>query len=276
MFSQKNIFKTIHSFELGAKYTELDAHSRENVNESHIHNECEIYVNLSGDVSFAVENSIYPITPGSIIITRPFEYHHCVYHSNKLHKHFWILFSAEGNEYLFDKFYNRKTGEGNLLILEKDKTDELISICKKLTSESCSELEKYFDFFKLIMLINDATAPEKTVSWYPDIIVNAMSYINDNLQYPISVGEISKEVNVSVNTLERYFMRYLNVSPTAYIRKMRLSNAAKLLYEGCTVTEASEKSGFPNCSAFISQFRKIYGQTPYAYKKLFAGSLDKI
>lgn len=119
----------------------------------------------------------------------------------------------------------------------------------------------------MIMLINGAAEPEKTVSHYPDIIVNAMSYINGNLPYPISVGEISKEVNVSVNTLERYFMRYLNVSPTSYIRKKRLSNAAKLLSEGYSVTEASEKSGFSNCSAFISQFRKIYGQTPYAYKK---------
>lgn len=267
MLSQKNIFKAIHPFEVSATYTELDAYSRDNVFESHIHNECEIYINLSGDVSFAVENSIYPITPGSIIITRPFEYHHCVYHSNKLHKHFWILFSAEGNEYLFDKFYNRKSGEGNLLILEKEKTEELISICEKLTSGSCSELEKYFDFFKLIMLINGAATPEKTVFWYPDVIVNAMSYINGNLPYPISIGEISKEVNVSVNTLERYFMRYLNVSPTAYIRKKRLSNAAKLLSEGCSVTEAAEKSGFPSCSAFICLFRKIYGQTPYAYKK---------
>lgn len=146
MFYQKNTFKAIQPFELNSKYTELDAHSRENVFKSHIHNEYEIYINLSGDVSFAVENSIYPITPGSIIITRPFEYHHCVYHSNKLHKHFWILFSAEGNEYLFDKFYNRKLGENNLLILEKDKTDNLISVCEKLTSESCSELEKHCNF----------------------------------------------------------------------------------------------------------------------------------
>lgn len=146
MIFQKNIFKAIQSFEVKSTYCELDAHSRKNAFESHIHNECEIYINLSGDVSFVVENSCYLITPGSIIITRPFEYHHCVYHSNKLHKHFWMLFSAAGNEYLFDKFYNRKAGEGNLLMLEKDKTEELISICEKLTFETGSELEKYLVF----------------------------------------------------------------------------------------------------------------------------------
>ena len=61
-------------------------------------------------------------------------------------------------------------------------------------------------------------------------------------------------------------MRFLNVSPTAYIKKQRLSNAARLLSEGYSVTEASKKSGFPNCSG-LSLFRKTYGQTPYAYKK---------
>ncbi len=267
MLSQKNIFNAIQPFEVSATYVEMDANSSKNVFESHIHNECEIYINLSGDVSFAVENSIYPISPGSIIITRPFEYHHCVYHSNKLHKHFCIFFSANGNEYLFNKFYNRKVGEGNLLMLEKEKTEELISACEKLTSKSGSELEKYINFFRLILLIDNATATEKPTSCYPDIIINAMLYINSNLPYSISVGEISKKVNVSVNTLERYFMQYLNVSPTAYIQKRRLSNAAKLLSEGYSVTEASEKSGFPSCSAFISLFRKAYGQTPHTYKK---------
>lgn len=269
MCPQKLFFKEIRPFEVKSSYVEIDSNSPENVFDSHIHNECEIYINLSGDVSFVVENNIYPITPGSIIITRPFEYHHCIYHSNKLHKHFWFLFSATNNEYLFDKFFNRKTGENNLLILEKDKTQQLISACEKMTDGAQSEFGKYFNFFQIINLINDATVPDRPVTLYPDIVVTAMAYINDNLSYPISVGEISKKVNVSVNTLERYFMQFLNVSPTAYIKKMRLSNAARLLSDGYSVTEASENSGFSNCSAFISLFRKTYGQTPYAYKKTF-------
>lgn len=267
MPSQKKKFKAIQPFEIRATYMELDSRSGENVFESHIHNECEIYINLSGDVSFAVENTIYPITPGSIIITRPFEYHHCVYHNNKLHKHFWILISATENEYLFNKFYNRIPGEGNLLILGKEKTKELIAVCERLTAKTASEFESYFDFFKLISLINDASPLEKPSLLYPDVIVNAMTYINDTLSDSMSVGEIAKKVNVSINTLERYFMKFLNVSPRAYIQKKRLSNAARLLSEGYSVTEASEESGFANCSAFISLFRKTYGLTPYAYKK---------
>lgn len=267
MLSHKNIFQAVHPFTVEASYIELDSHSPENVFDAHIHNECEIYINISGDVSFVVENSIYPITPGSIIITRPFEYHHCVYHSDKLHKHFWILFSTAGNEYLFDKFFNRKAGEHNHLILDKDNTEELLTLCKKMANGIDSEFEKYCGFFKIMNLIHDADTPDRTVPSYPDIITNAIAYINDNLSYPIRVDELSQAVNVSVNTLERYFMRFLHVSPTAYIKKRRLAYAAKLLSEGYSVTEASENSGFSSCSGFISLFRKTYGQTPYTYKK---------
>ena len=95
-------------FQLSVKYIDYVPEKPEDYPVSHVHSQCEVYINLSGDVSFVVENSIYPISPGSVIITRPFEYHHCIYHKNVEHKHFWILFSSDGNEPLLDLFYNRQ------------------------------------------------------------------------------------------------------------------------------------------------------------------------
>ena len=40
---------------------------------AHIHSFCEVYLNLSGDVSFVVEDSVYPVGRGDIIITKPNE-----------------------------------------------------------------------------------------------------------------------------------------------------------------------------------------------------------
>lgn len=90
-------------------YLELNSASSANVHNHHIHDECDIYINLSGDVSFAVENSLYPLLPGNIIITHPHEYHHCIYHSEKLHKHFWTLFQTSNNKELFDIFLTENT-----------------------------------------------------------------------------------------------------------------------------------------------------------------------
>lgn len=267
---KKEFFGGIKPFEMTATYIEIDSRSPLNVYDDHIHNECEIYINLSGDVSFAVENSVYPVMPGGIIITRPLEYHHCIYHTNKLHKHFWILFSAAGNERLFDIFYKRELGKNNLLMLPADKTEELFSLCHNLTDGCEEETEKYHRFFKLINLLNSANAVNAPDNSVGDSIIKAINCINNNLSRNISVTEIARECNVSVNTLERRFLRELNISPSAYIRKKRLANAAKLLSEGHSVTEAAEMSGFADCSNFILLFKKAYQITPLQYKK--AGS----
>lgn len=81
-------FPAISPFSMQIAYVDIDSHSSLNQFEHHIHPECEIYLNLSGDVSFMVEDRIYPITAGSVIITRPHEYHHCIYHSDKRHRHY--------------------------------------------------------------------------------------------------------------------------------------------------------------------------------------------
>lgn len=265
------MFDGIKPFEMTATYLEIDARSPLNVYDDHIHNECEIYINVSGDVSFAVENSVYPVMPGGIIITRPLEYHHCIYHTNKLHKHFWILFSAAGNERLFDIFYKRVLGKNNLLMLPADKTKELFSLGHRLTDGYDDEAESYYHFFKLIHLLNSATAVNASDDSGSDSIIKAINCINNNLSRNISVTEIARECNVSVNTLERRFLRELNISPSAYVKKKRLANAAKLLSEGYSVTEAAELSGFADCSNFILLFKKAYQTTPLKYKKQIQG-----
>ena len=86
---QKFTMEKMSEIDFQISYAEIDAESPFNTNETHIHKECEIYVNLSGDVFFEVENHIYPVSRGSVIITRPYEYHHCVYRTNELHAHYW-------------------------------------------------------------------------------------------------------------------------------------------------------------------------------------------
>lgn len=260
-------FESVKPFDFSATYIELYADSSENVNYSHIHDECEIYVNISGDVSFIVENNIYPINPGDIIITRPYEYHHCVYHSNKLHRHFWILFSSSGNEYLLDAFFNRKSGSANHLSLSPDDAEEFISICYKMTEEEPLQSRKYYNFFKLINILQNANIVNDTDANYPADTTYAINYINSHFRNAISVVEIAKGANVSINTLERHFKKTLNITLSEYIRKKRLANAVNLLSSGSTVTEASAQSGFSDYSNFIALFKNTYGITPLKYKK---------
>lgn len=266
METRERCFHEFVGGRLNVTYTELDSSSAQNVFHSHAHDECEIYVNISGDVSFVVENRIYPIVPGSIVITRPGEYHHCVYHSDALHRHFWILFSSDGMNGLFPRFYRREAGENNLLILSGARFKELTDLCHELCEQSFSPDEELYRFFKLIHLINGAEISEARSYDGVPVMERALKFIGENMLEPITVGEIAAAAYVSISTLERYFEKNLRLSPSEYLKRRRLSHAADLLKSGESVTYACHQSGFADCSKFIQLFRKHYGVTPLKWK----------
>ncbi|MBQ9071103.1 MAG: helix-turn-helix transcriptional regulator [Clostridia bacterium] len=259
------------NFTVNATYSEITRAHPENVNNAHIHPECEIYVNLSGNVSFIVEGRIYPIVPGSVIISKPYEYHHCVYHSDEVHKHFWILLSlpaTESGRKLFSKFLDRVPGENNLLCFEKSAEKEFFSLCSALSNKSLTVCEKYALTFRLLMMIEGANTVDKPQKSYPQELDTALKYIDKNFKSSsLSLDEIADYSGVSINTLERYFKKFITISPSSYIKKKRLAAAAELLFQQKSVSEASDFSGFSDYSHFISIFKKHFGMTPLQYKK---------
>ena len=258
--------------QINIKYVDMRPGREDKSNDSHVHPECEIYINLSGDVSFMVEKRIYPISRGNIVITRPYEYHHCIYHSDEEHRHFWILFSLPNGENpegsLFSKFFDRSAGMNNLLSLNKDDEGELISLCHKLTDGSMSQAEKYLGFYRLINFIEKASVISEKKPEYPAEIDTALNFINKSFKNSaITVADVAECAGVSVNTLERHFRSNLSISPSSYMKKKRLAHAAELLFRGKNVSEACEESGFSDYSHFIALFKASYGVTPLKYKK---------
>ena len=254
MISNNYSFERIEPFKMKIEYSEYTPDKIIEGLEQHIHDECEIYVNLSGDVSFMVEDNIYSIQPGSVVITKPYEYHHCIYNSNNPHCHFWILFSGKGNEGLFDLFFNREQGKGNLLNFNAKEREELFEICHNLCQEEKDCSIQYANFFRLISFLktksNNLVEPIKN----PENISAALQYINAHFAEKISVSSVAKALYVSVNTLERWFEKSLKTTPSNYIKNKRLGCAVKLLSSGESVTDASLKSGFSDCSSFITLF----------------------
>lgn len=164
-----------------------------------------------------VEEKIYPIRPGDAILTRPYEYHHCIYHSDAPHEHFWILFSAEGNEALFPLFFCRERGEGNRIVLPREEQTRMFGHCRALLAGEGGLLARYQHFFALLSLLRTGTAAEEESAQVPEELRRVLEYINVNYAGPIAVGALAEMAFVSRNTLERRFQQYLGVSPYAYI-----------------------------------------------------------
>lgn len=262
-------YKNISEFSMTVRYVESDPSQPETQLQSHIHNACEILVHISGDITFNVENNLYPVMPGNIIITRPYEYHHCIYRSGAQHKHFCIFLEADNNEFLYDLFYNRAAGEKNLLILSQEDSEKLITLCHVIMNTPQSSFTEYARFFKLMQYLRKAEVPDTVQHTHADVIL-ALTLINAHLAEKITVDLLARQANVSINTLERHFHEMLHMTPSEYLRQKRLAKAMEYLAFSNTVSEVSELCGFADTSAFIQQFRRATGMTPFQYKKKFS------
>ncbi len=265
--SNKISVSSIGEFDISVRYCEDLPYKISEGLFQHIHEECEIYVNIDGDVSFMVEDTIYPISPGSVVITRPYEYHHCIYNSQKPHKHFWILFTSGGNEQYLDMFFNRDFGKGNLFNFQGQDFEKIFELCQKLSVQKDNSLKIISTFFELLSCLKTAETTNVSNRKMSDELRQALKFIGEHYTEKITVEEVAKAAHISVITLERRFEKTLRTKPYSYIRQKRLALALKLLSEGQNVTDTCLKCGFSDCSSFISLFKKHYGVTPFKYKQ---------
>lgn len=253
-------------------YVDDDTGVTMNHDQTHIHEECEIYINLSGDVSFEVENRIYPIATGSVIITRPYEYHHCICHSNRRHEHYWITFSAGQNEDHLQMFFGREKGRDNLILLSPPQLERLCAVLDVLLEQDAGLLTRRIACLQLFQLLQEgqrgASASEPV--YLPADVTQALQFMDAHLSDALDMSALCRACNVSQNTLQRHFRQALGVTPGVMLRKKRLIASLEQLRNGESVTEAALKSGFSDYSGYIQLFHRQFGLTPLQYKKKFA------
>ena len=195
----------------------------------HIHDYYEFYVNLSGDVSFLVEDSLYPIKRGDIIIPSPNELHRCVYHSDCVHEHFciWmrdIPFSS--------KFLKEEIEKNKLVVLQKEEKENLINHCfslyKSYTDNDRLQFQAIASFFEILNLI---CTHRKNVTYMRELPQNfskIIDYITCNYLDPAcSTATICQLFYISRSTLCRHFQHYFQTTPSDYIESKRFSEAKK-------------------------------------------------
>lgn len=242
------------------------------VESAHIHNCYELYLNLSGDVSFLVEQTLYPITRGDIIITMPNELHHCVYNSDCEHRNYCLWFDVEDNDSeLLSLFVNRKRGQQNLICLNETNktvaTAYLQTIYENRQKNELTSVSTLAAFYSLMDLLNQSAFEHSNALQLPSLFKDILNYIDCNLHERCTMDEICSRFYISRTTLYRMFKQHLNLTPSKYIEDKRFARAKILLEEKKELREICIKCGFNDYSYFITTFKKKFGITPYQYVK---------
>jgi len=97
----------------------------------------------------------------------------------------------------------------------------------------------------------------------------AESWIDQHLARPLQVAEIAEAAHLGERSLQRLFRRELGCAVMDYVTRRRLERAAEALREsGRPVAEIAAACGFPNAAWFAQRFRREYGRTPRAWRRL--------
>ena len=235
---------------------------------SHIHDRYEIYVHVSGDVSFLVNNKLYPVKRGDVIVTGPGDVHVCVINQPCAHDHFclWIRESGDGvlhRDALGENFHGRYS-------FSPDVGETVLQLLYQMEAGIAEGFDlavaaHMLQLFLILSQKREAAAPATKL--VPDEMQEIIDYINENYLHIGSIRELASRFGISTATLNRWFRRYLQISPNELVKVNRIAYAKRLLDMGATVTESCMRSGFSDSSYFISVFKKKFGVTPLRYQQ---------
>ena len=233
--------------------------------ELHTHSEIELYIGIEGDVSFLVNNKIYPVMSGDVIISRPEEYHHCICHSEKQRKFFCVWLECEQNSFI-ESFFKEKV-TGNLVSPDETQKKELLELCFRLLEDDIDSQEKYFCFFSIFNILKSAQSATTDFQKIPEDLIMALEYIDKHISENMQISDIAKTLYISESTIERRFKEYLKIKPQEFIKKRKMVIASEMLKNGETVLSTGLAVGYSDNSYFIKLFKEFYGMTPHKYKK---------
>ncbi|MCC4856445.1 AraC family transcriptional regulator [Vibrio lentus] len=116
--------------------------------------------------------------------------------------------------------------------------------------------------------LNESIDEVTTSKGFDAKIEDIISYIEINLEQPLSLESIASKFSMSISNLQRRFKQSYNLTINGYIRYRRLDIARQHLERGLvSITEAAYEAGYQHPSNFTSAFKKAFGVPPHALVK---------
>lgn len=108
-----------------------------------------------------------------------------------------------------------------------------------------------------------------------DIAKRVEKIITADLRQHHPAWEMAEQFSISETSLKNYFRGVYGQNISAYLKEMRMNQAAHMLVEGSSsVSEIAESVGYLNQSKFAAAFKGYFNMAPLEYRR--AKNLEKI
>lgn len=244
----------------------------DNMIKSHYHNYYELYFLEEGERHHMLQDDMYTMHPGELILFSPYILHRSYGDENVPFRRLILYFHRDEIDSL--ELQNMLDNGNGLYHLEPRTRQVLHSMLETLLYEqnNTSEFKNHYCHTVLNMLLFFIVLqlrrqnPSKKEDY--DRMSQVISYIHDHYQEDITLERLSRHFYISPYYLCREFKRHTDSTVIQYINITRIMNAQRKFMEtNKNITEICSESGFSNLTHFNRVFKSVTGMTPSGYKK---------
>jgi len=102
----------------------------------------------------------------------------------------------------------------------------------------------------------------------PPAVARVRDLLHEQMDGNIGLDELADMAGIDRFRLTRQFQRTFGTSPHAYVVRLRLRAARRLLAIGRTPAQVAAEVGFADQSHLGRWFRRAYRMTPAAYRRM--------
>lgn len=270
-------------FTQGLKITRIKRDPYFSMKDAHLHNFYEMYYLLTGTRRFFVNDTIYNVSKGELILIEEGALHRTTYISGGSHERICITFEESFLEPLFREFGKdtvlNSFSHPHIRIPQsrRDYFEDLISKAHRemMYQDTYSFYLARSHVYELILFIlrlNSITKQDNITPYdaSPDdqIMEKAAKYICSNYQSPLTLEETAVYCNMSTTYFSKKFKAVTGFGFKEYLINIRIREASRLLlHTKLPITEIALLSGFNDSNYFGDVFKRMKGISPCKYRK---------
>lgn len=249
--------------------------------DSHFHDGYEIFLSLSDGLQFFVNNKVYPINRGDLMIFNSMDLHRALIPADIQYERIYLIFSpgyvrslSTARTDLLSCFL--KSGRKDSVHLCDTQLESILACfaqcgAHQITSrEFGGDLLKKMSLANLLIFVNTCfdsgaqaihSLKTRNSAWARNLQKHIVSHLGEDL----TLDTLAAEFYISKRHMESVFKEYCGFSVGEFIISMRILKARELLRQGIRVTEAGEAVGYRNTSHFCRIFKQHTGVSPKKY-----------
>lgn len=250
----------------------------------HTHDYYEFYFFLEGDVSIMIEDKLYPICVGDILLIPPNIRHYPVIHSREVpYRRFVFWISKDYCNHLLDQspdyvFLMQHACVKKEYIFHNDVISfnaiqsKVFRLIEEMNGDRFGrDAQISVCVNDLILHLNRIVHEEmhmknhlEEASLYQSLLL----YIDEHLDENLTLDRLAVEFYVSKYHISHVFKNNMGIPIHQYITKKRLHACKDAISSNMPITEAYLMFGFGDYSSFYRAFKKEFGISPKEFREM--------